>query len=161
MQCILDFGAGSLFWTKKFAEISPNSTVYAVDTFYSGNEAMLPRIPNVLYRSDVLRLLSETDFGLTWICDVLHHLTSDFEQTVLKAITAKSNVIIIKDIDCNHAFGNFCNRAHDRLINGERVRDIDPKQITALLENSGFTVEYRYIPKLWYPHFVLIARRNT
>ncbi|GHV27458.1 hypothetical protein FACS1894167_02500 [Synergistales bacterium] len=159
-QNILDFGAGTLFWTKKLTFLYPESTIYAVDTFYAENEAKLPKTPNVIYLADIAATLTETDFALAWCCDVLHHISAENERGILTQMAAKSETIIVKDIDCTHRFGNFMNRMHDRYINGERIRDIDPKRVAALLESVGFAVEYRYLPKIWYPHFVLIARRS-
>ncbi|WP_395002100.1 hypothetical protein [uncultured Helicobacter sp.] len=49
---------------------------------------------------------------------------------------------------------------HDLLINGERVRSIYPKVLSAELEALGFGVQYFYLPKLWYPHFLLIATKS-
>lgn len=68
--------------------------------------------------------------------------------------------VIIKDIDCNHKFGNFMNRMHDRIINHERIMDVDPMKLIELLEKRGFEVKKIYLPKLWYPHFLLIAKKS-
>ena len=49
--------------------------------------------------------------------------------TSIRKICTKTDVIIIKDIDANHKFGNFMNRVHDKIINGETIYDIYPEKI--------------------------------
>lgn len=88
--------------------------------------------------------------------DVLHHLSNEVEKRVFSAIRG-AKYIIIKDIDARYKFGNFMNKAHDRIINGEKVRSIFPNVLEDSLKSSGFDTEYFYLPKLWYPHFLLVG----
>ena len=130
-----------------------------MDTFYAGATDSLPKLAGVTYCSTLSDVPNEKRFSLAWCCDVLHHISPQEETDILTQIADKSNRIIVKDIDGRHKFGNFMNRMHDRYLNGERIRDINPEHITVMLEGLGFLVEYRYLPKIWYPHFVLIAKR--
>jgi hypothetical protein len=66
-------------------------------------------------------------------------------------------MIIIKDIDKNHTFGNFMNKVHDKIINNENIHNIDPNKIEEVLIQNGYKTQYYYIPKLWYPHFMVIG----
>jgi hypothetical protein len=98
-------------------------------------------------------------FDLVWICDVLHHIPPSVGEEVMRKIVRMTDLIIIKDIDARHTFGNFMNRLQDKLVNGETVYTVDPRQTGNFLEANGYTVSEYYIPKFWYPHFLLIAKR--
>ena len=52
------------------------------------------------------------------------------------------------------------NKLHDRMINGEKIHNVDPDILLRELKNAGFEVEYRDIHKLWYSHFIIIAVRK-
>lgn len=49
------------------------------------------------------------------------------------------------------------NRMHDKIINGEKIHTIFPEKIKEMLETNGFKTYYYYLPKLWYPHFMIIG----
>lgn len=51
------------------------------------------------------------------------------------------------------------NRMHDRIINGERIHDVELDSIEEWLKSCGFRVKREYIPKLWYPHFIIIGAK--
>jgi hypothetical protein len=69
--------------------------------------------------------------------------------------------VIVKDIDATHKFGNFCNRMHDRIINGEKIHDVYPAEIEHWLTDSGFTITRQALPKLWYPHFIVTGGQES
>ena len=137
---------------------SLNSKVIAVDSIYS---TFTPKIhhQNIVLATDLFATLKDTSVDLVFMSDVLHHLKQDFRAKILEQITS-APYIIIKDIDANHKFGNFMNATHDLLINNERVEDIYPQNLQIFLEQKGFELTYFYLPKLWYPHFLLIAQRK-
>ena len=92
------------------------------------------------------------------MCDVLHHLDNEILERILDAINANGvKIIVIKDIDSRHRFGDFMNKTHDLLINNEKVHSIFPNMLEDNLKSSGFNMEYFYLPKLWYPHFLLVG----
>lgn len=177
LECVLDFGAGTLFWSEFFAKrlSQVRGGVIAIDSLYKTYKPT-PTYPNITCLAD----LSSLRFGdatqsaqgaqsldsyshaniLFFASDVLHHLDSQSWQGILHTIAPHARYIVIKDIDATHRFGNFANAMHDLLINGERVRSIYPKALSAELEALGFGVQYFYLPKLWYPHFLLIATRS-
>jgi hypothetical protein len=72
-----------------------------------------------------------------------------------------TDIIIIKDIDARHSFGNFMNRLQDKVVNGETVYDVDPGKLKAYFELRGFTVSYYFKRRFWYPHFILTAKRSA
>jgi hypothetical protein len=155
----LDFGSGTLFWTNWFVE-EFESKVCAVDVYYE--KAAMPVKNNVSYYSDLTICIRENDnFSLVWACDVLHHLSPSDFNSFFEKIVDKTGIIIIKDIDATHKFGNFMNRMHDKIINGETIYDIYPEKIKTNLEKHGFETTYYFIPKLWYPHFILVAIRKN
>ena len=159
IKTILDFGSGTLFWTDWFIQ-EFKSKVYAVDVYYSN--AIMPIRDKVIYYSDVSKCLQENaEISLVWVCDVLHHLQPSDTDIFLKGICNKTDIIIIKDIDANHKFGNYMNRMHDKIINKETIYDIYPEKIISFLKPIGYEASFIYIPKIWYPHFLLIAIRNN
>ncbi len=155
-ECV-DFGAGTLFWAKWLKKRCSNTI--AVDRIYS-DITTCDGIKCVSDIDDALELLSGKSDKMIWMCDVLHHLDNDFIDSLLKKISS-FDVIIIKDINCNKRFGNAMNRLHDRLINGEIIIDINPFSLRANLINMGYKVKLLSIRRLWYPHFLLIAKKKT
>ncbi|MGX2981779.1 hypothetical protein [Helicobacter sp. 23-1045] len=112
---------------------------------------------NVILERDIS--LTSQKFDLIFASDVFHHLDNvDFDRIFSVFLSQGAKFIVIKDIDANHKFGDFMNKTHDLLINGEKVRSIFPQKLQMRLETHGFSVEYFYLPKLWYPHFLLVAR---
>ena len=53
------------------------------------------------------------------------------------------------------------NKLHDFLINHEVIHDVNPRHIEILLEEKGYDVRHYDIPKLWYPHFLMIAMQKS
>lgn len=49
------------------------------------------------------------------------------------------------------------NRMHDLIINKEHIHDVNPDEILEMLRKNGYRVSYEYMPKLWYPHFMIIG----
>lgn len=67
---------------------------------------------------------------------------------------------MIKDIDCRLRLKNWMNRMHDRIINGEKIRDIDPADLAEDFQMNGYQCNCWDMCKLWYPHFLLFAVRE-
>jgi len=155
MVRVLDFGSGTLFWTDWFIE-EFKSKVCAVDAYYGSN--MIPENDNITYYSDLSVCLNgNSHFSLVWACDVLHHLSPlDMDFFLLNTLE-RTDIMIIKDIDANHKFGNFINKWHDKIINNETVHNIDPNILMHNLKSFGFKTAYYYLPKFFYPHFMIIG----
>ena len=158
IRTVLDFGAGTLFWTDWFIQ-EFGSDVYAVDTCYD-NFTMSINEKITCYSDLYICLEKNAHFSLVWACDVLHHLSYSDSDVFFEKICDKTNILIIKDIDANHSFGEFMNKIHDKVINGETTYRIFPEKLTDYFESQGFETSYYYVPKIWYPHFVLIAIRK-
>ncbi len=92
-------------------------------------------------------------------CDVLHHLTDGFWHKIKDSIF-NYDIVIIKDINCHYKFKNFMNKFHDRIINGEKIRDIDPDDLEKDFIHMGYEIKYYDMHKLWYPHFMIVARKS-
>lgn len=155
-EVCVDFGAGTLFWSKRF--FKKVKKVFAIDLIY---DAVFQN-NEIICSHDLAGVRDEyinTKKKMIWICDVLHHLNVETESSLLRECYQEFDAIIIKDIDCNRS-GNVCNKIHDRIINGEKVRDIDPRQLKRLLEDNGYAVKQIDMRRLWYPHFLLIASRE-
>lgn len=154
---IIDFGSGTLFWSSYFVE-EFDAKVYAVDSYYTVNMPR-PDSPNIVCSDDIKQVLQTSSAKTIWISDVIHHLEPLFWDKCLKDILDKVDTIIIKDIDCGYKAGNFMNRFHDRIINGEKIYDVSVEQLTTKLTSHSFVCKEYSIHKLWYPHFLLIAFR--
>ena len=158
IKTVLDFGSGALFWSNWFVK-EFKIKVYAVDTYY--NTAIMPQNDAIIYYFNLSTCLSEnSEISFVWVCDVLHHLSPSDSDVFLKEICERTDIIIIKDIDATHRFGNFMNKMHDKIVNNETVYNIYPVKIKNLLETNGFKTSYYFVPKIWYPHFILIAIRR-
>ncbi|MCL2047814.1 MAG: glycosyltransferase family 39 protein [Defluviitaleaceae bacterium] len=161
VQNIVDFGAGTLFWSEYFEKF--NARIYAVDT----NLQNIPQnvSPKISLHSDIMEALEilpkgEGEKNAIFMCDVIHHLPPDFWQGILPKIVEIFDIIIIKDIDSAHKLGNFCSSMHDRIINCTNFENVYPLVILAFLKENGFEVEIKKVHKLWYPHFLLIGKRK-
>jgi hypothetical protein len=164
IEKVLDFGAGTLFWSNYFAN-DLSLTVLAADTSYAKippqtNNPKITPYPDITSPLMILTKADEPTKSAIFICDVIHHLPPDLWQQLLPQIAQTFNTIIIKDINAAKKFGNFMNKLHDRVINGEKIHNVYPAEITTFLESSGFSVSIESLPKLWYPHFLLIATKK-
>jgi 2-polyprenyl-3-methyl-5-hydroxy-6-metoxy-1,4-benzoquinol methylase len=158
IDSVLDFGAGTLFWSEWFVD-KFKCNVYAVDTYYKNIE--LQKKNNIFTYSDLDECLNDcNNYSVVWACDVLHHLRNNEVETFLQKIINNTEVVIIKDIDANHLFGNFMNKMHDKIINHENAGNVNPLEIMEKLERNKFKTVHYYIPKLWYPHFLIIGIKN-
>jgi SAM-dependent methyltransferase len=158
---VLDFGSGTLFWSKYFAE-KFDAKVFAADISY-GLHSPHNGNPNISLHGDILKtlpLIPADEKNAVFICDVIHHLTPDFWKEILPELSALFDVIIIKDIDSKYKFGNFCSALHDRIINFTNFENVYPLEIEHHLLNAGFDVKITKMHKLWYPHFMLTARSH-
>lgn len=156
----IDFGGGTLFWSKWLHNYVKH--VASVDTFYKKNEFkddifLCNDLPNAYI---YIYSLSQNEKSLIWISDVLHHLSQDTQDSLMKQIVKNHQWVVIKDIDCRYWFGNFMNKMHDRVINSEKIRDINPLLLEQQLKDNGFTVSCFSLHKLWYPHFLIIAEKE-
>lgn len=156
---IVDVGAGTLYWSEWIVS-QYGSRCLAVDTYYktgqsSGHQDIL------LYNDYISCIEANPKPDMLWMCDVIHHLDYSMCRKVSESIeSAEYKYIVIKDIDCRKKIGNMMNKLHDFLINHEVIHDVNPRQIEMLLEKKGYDVRHYDIPKLWYPHFLMIAKRK-
>jgi hypothetical protein len=155
VSSVLDFGSGTLFWSDWFLS-EFNCQIYAVDNYYKGEAILAQNGINCYWRLDECFIDCQI-FSVVFVCDVFHHLDPVEYETFWNEIINKSKVIIIKDMDKNHTFGNFMNKMHDKIISGENVQDIDPQKIERTLVQNGYKTQYFYIPTLWYPHFIIVG----
>ena len=154
IDSVLDFGSGTFFWTDWFLN-KFDCQIYAVDKYYKEKMMLKDGVKCYWQLDDCF--IDCYKFSVIFACDVLHHLDSVEYETFFKKIINKSKVIIVKDIDKNHLFGNFMNKMHDKIINNENIHDIDPQEIKESLMQNGYKTQYYYIPKLWYSHFIVLG----
>jgi len=155
VKAIIDFGAGTLFWSKWFYQ-KYRCRVLAVDLFY---DELIINDGVKCYKTLSDCFMNTQEITLAFTSDVLHHLSPSAVSGFLEEISERINIIIIKDIDANYKFGNLLNKIHDRIINQEKIWDIYPEKLSDQLKIKGFKTKYYFIPKLWYPHFILIGKK--
>jgi hypothetical protein len=155
VNSVLDFGSGTLFWSDWFLN-EFNCQIYAVDNYYKGKILSTQNGIKYYWRLDECFIDCQS-FSVVFVCDVFHHLDPIEYETFWKEIINRSKVVIIKDMDKNHQFENFMNKMHDKIISGENIQDIDPQKIERVLVQNGYKTQYYYIPKLWYPHFIIVG----
>lgn len=155
---VIDFGAGTLYWSRWFQEIAGEKNIYPVDVIFKETEQdalpLFSRIQDIPGRQEINGSI------LFFTCDVLHPLTEKEWEDIEQIVYRDCDFVVIKDINCHFKFKNWMNRMHDRVINGEKIRDIDPKALITELQKHGYQCYYRDIHKLWYPHFIIIAARK-
>lgn len=151
----IDFGGGTLFWSKWLHKYVKN--VISVDTFYEKEEIK----DGIVLCNDLNEAYKyiRNEKSLIWISDVLHHLSPKMQNLLLEESINNHNWIVIKDIDCRCQFGNFMNKLHDKVINNEIIRDINPEELYERLQKKGYKVSFFSLHKLWYPHFLIIAEK--
>ena len=139
-------------------ESALSGKVFAIDSIYA---TFTPhtKCENIAFEADFFALLERQSVDLVFMSDVLHHLSSEFRTKLLQS-AASVPFVVIKDIDARHKFGNFMNATHDLLINGERVQSVYPQHLREFFTQNGYKSEYFYLPKLWYPHFLLVFRKD-
>ncbi len=153
---IVDLGAGTKYWSEWLFN-TYQKNVFAIDTFYERKKSVY----GVSQYEDYFECIVSENICMLWCCDVVHHLETGFRERVIESIgNVKYDYVVIKDIDCRRRFGNFCNRIHDYVINHEHVVDVNPESLIEVLKKQGYHTVYNYIPKLWYPHFIIIAKKN-
>ena len=160
IKSVTDFGAGTLYWTDYLLTRIPADKVFPVDVVFGDGEIRTtPQNARVACRSGLDGIEAGPD-ALFFACDTLHHLGWEEWEHILHRYLPRYGHIVIKDIDCRHRFGNFMNRMHDKLINHESVRNVNPEYIAEELEEMGYECSCAYMPRLWYPHFLLAASRK-
>lgn len=153
---VIDFGAGTLYWTNWFSKVIGKENVYAVDIIFQKS----PPHTDIKYFTSIDDIEITQNNTLFYICDVIHHLPNAVWNHVKNKVFDKCDFVVIKDIDCRYKFKNFMNKMHDRVINGEKIYNVNPDELIKDLKMSGFTHTYIYnVHKLWYSHFVIIAQK--
>ena len=156
----VDFGAGTRFWSDWLK--TKCGRVFAVDLIYDGEEERNGVVCVKTLEEAEDKFTSDCPKGgdsLFWASDVFHHLNPELLDSLLEHAASTYDCVVIKDINCRRKFGNFMNALHDRVINHEKVIRVDPVLIADHLKSRGFTVRFREIPRLWYPHFLIIAEK--
>ena len=158
LDVCVDFGAGTLFWSEWLQKKCAKT--WAVDIIFDTNKTVNGvKCTNDL--NNVENLETDSAGGMFFMSDVLHHLNKEYEDELLSHITQEPyafKYIVIKDINCHKRFGNMMNRLHDKIINGETIRDIDPDKLLLFLKGKGYECEFYNMRKLWYPHFLIVAK---
>lgn len=97
---ITDFGSGTLFWTKWFS-YELGVEVLAVDTLYATSHPKNYN-ENITFFTDINEVIDlennrNKEKKALFVCDVIHHLSIEFWQTLMLRIDIIYDVIIIRN----------------------------------------------------------------
>lgn len=156
---ILDFGAGTLFWTNWFVD-EFTTEVFAVDPKFGKSLPEMARSGIKIFTS-LNMSLKERRYSFIFACDVFHHIPRDESELILNKFSEMTDIIIIKDIASEHFRGNLQNRIHDLIFNRQLVRSVSYKCLSNKIRSYGFeSIKVINMPKFGYSHFLLIAQRE-
>jgi ubiquinone/menaquinone biosynthesis C-methylase UbiE len=150
---VADIGAGTGYFTRRFAKASPEGTVYAVDLEpnmlrYIAKRARTEGLKNVV---PVLALpdspmLAPSSVDMIFICNTIHHIENRAEYyAVLREVLAPGGRIVVVDF-----------RKDAKLEEGppEAMR-LDRKDLEKELSQAGFRVseEHDFLPDRYFVVF--------
>ncbi|HEY7816765.1 MAG TPA: methyltransferase [Vicinamibacteria bacterium] len=150
---VADIGAGTGYFTRRFAKASPEGTVYAVDLEpnmlrYIAKRARTEGLKNVV---PVLALpdspmLAPSSVDMIFICNTIHHIENRAEYyAVLREVLAPGGRIVVVDF-----------RKDAKLEEGppEAMR-LDRKDLEKELSQAGFRVseEHDFLPDQYFVVF--------
>lgn len=102
-------------------------------------------------------------YDVVTMIDVLHHIPKSRHQAFLSELAAGMSpgaLLIFKDIDASKVFGRWINQLHDILLARQWVFPRSRLATAALLKSAGFTIVYHETRwSLWYPHFLVLAKK--
>lgn len=103
-----------------------------------------------------------SEFDCVTLIDVLHHIPKDKQAAYLKQATASMKPgarFVLKDIDASSLLVWF-NRLHDAVFAGNGFQEVGLAEAERMVSDSGLALENsRWVRKLWYPHYFIIARK--
>jgi len=167
---ILDLGCGFGLFSLYFAIDAPTRKVTGVDLdadrIGAAEEcAAKLGVDNVHYTtSNVLAWKGSGQFDAIFMLDLIHHLPKDEVANFLARVAelvAPNGVLLLKDVSNRPAYKRLFTLALDRLMVGsEPIHYWDPVELTALVEQLGFTVKRHTINDfLPYPHILYVCSR--
>lgn len=167
---ILDLGCGFGLFSLYFAIDAPTRKVTGVDLdadrIGAAEEcAAKLGVENVHYTtSNVLAWKGSGQFDAIFMLDLIHHLPKDEVANFLARVAelvAPNGVLLLKDVSNRPAYKRLFTLALDRLMVGsEPIHYWDPVELTALVEQLGFTVKRHTINDfLPYPHILYVCSR--
>jgi len=96
---VVDFGAGTLYWSNWFQEIVGAENVYPVDIIFKD---IAPNKSLQFFSS--IDDVPATNLGteaLFFTCDVLHHLPVEEWKFIERTVFRTFDFVVIKDINCH------------------------------------------------------------
>lgn len=104
------------------------------------------------------------DSDIIFLIDVLHHVPRDQQVSFLQRIykeMAEGAKLVLKDINAASSFV-FFNKVHDLVFAGEIGNELKLDDVSALVENIGFTiVRSDKKTEFVYPHYLLVLQKGS
>jgi len=117
----------------------------------------------VEHRDPAAPLPDLSGYDAVTMVDVLHHLPPDRQDAFLGGVAAAlppGAPFIVADIDAARPLGRTLNRLHDLVLSREWVHPRTAAATAAMLRGHGLQVAApEHIQSLWYPHYLIVARR--
>lgn len=139
-QRILEVGCGEGAGTEKLAQYFPNAHIDAIDIADNLGRLYRGDASRVTFRKEFVeeRAASEPGaYDLIVLCDVIHHVPEDAQDSLLKAIQSlltPTGTFAMKDWDRNYTPIYWMAYLSDRYLTGDNIRYKKPQEARAQLE---------------------------
>lgn len=106
----------------------------------------------------------EGRFDAVLCVDVLHHVPPDHQRAFCSRLASSAQpgaVVLFKDMAKSPRWKMWANRLHDALIARERINERDADEVGAWFSQEGLVIEESMrIDRLWYAHYLIVARKS-
>jgi SAM-dependent methyltransferase len=170
---ILDVGCGFGLFAAYFGQTHPRRAIVGVDpdarrvALASRVAASLDLVNHEFHVGDVRSAQLEGPFAGAYVLDVMHHIPSRDQRSVLARLhdlLAPGGVLLIKDITTEPRHELLFTELMDRVMVGwdEELTDRHHREWGEMLTELGFSVRIVRVPDfLPYPHVVIAATKAS
>lgn len=164
-QRILEVGCGEGAGTEKLREFFPNATIDAIDIADNLGRLYRGDTSRVTFRKEFVeeRAASEPGvYDLIVLCDVIHHVPEDAQDSLLQAIhtlLSPAGIFAMKDWDRNYTPIYWMAYLSDRYLTGDRIRYKKPHEAKTQLERvfGPTNVKRGHFVKPWRTNYTFFA----
>ena len=115
------------------------------------------------HRDPTAPLPDLSGYDAVTMVDVLHHLPPDRQDAFLGDVAAAlppGAPFVVADIDAARPLGRALNQLHDLVLSRQWVHPRPAAATAAMLRGHGLDVAAPVpVRSLWYPHYLIVARR--
>lgn len=169
---VLDIGCGYGFLANEIASRRKNCFIHGIDMDSARvrvAKALVAGKKNVeVTVGDVSRnVLGEKKFDVVICFDILHHISREAQESVLKDIHSILNgggTLLLKEIDVKPKLKYWWNYVHDTFVTrGGSLFFRSTKEWVELIDRYGLKTERVSFPKkgVFYPHVFIVASKKA